>query len=184
MRGPAGFANYTLNYSSTGGRRRRAGYNYQSGNIVLGVEGDYSWSDIKGNDNFGSLTRFQRFERPDRLDVGPHTSGARRHRGRSPAVVLHRWLGLWRAASHQHRLGNGCRRRSTVNRSGLTAGGGIAYAITNNVIGKFEYRYYDFGTYSRAGGATGLTSNGQLPYKVANTYSDVLLGLDFKFGGR
>ena len=71
---------------------------------------------------------------------------------------------------------------STTHRSGLTAGAGIAYAITNNLIGKFEYRYYDFGTYSRAG-LPDFTANGQLPYNVANTYSVVTLGLDFKFGG-
>jgi outer membrane immunogenic protein len=31
------------------------------------------------------------------------------------------------------------------HRPGLTAGGGIAYAITNNVLGKLEYRFYDLG---------------------------------------
>src|SRR5882757_1072783 len=46
--GPAGFANFTENYSSEGALGGiEAGYNYQTGNIVLGVEGDYSWSDIK-----------------------------------------------------------------------------------------------------------------------------------------
>src|ERR1700722_12732699 len=57
--GPAGFANFTENYSSEGGLGGiEAGYNYQTGNIVLGVEGDYSWSDIKGNNNFGSTDAF------------------------------------------------------------------------------------------------------------------------------
>jgi outer membrane immunogenic protein len=66
----------------------------------------------------------------------------------------------------------------TANRSGLTAGGGIAYAITDSLIGKVEYRYFDFGRYVRA-----APLNGQLPYTVDNTYSVVTLGLDFKFGG-
>jgi outer membrane immunogenic protein len=69
-----------------------------------------------------------------------------------------------------------------ANRSGLTAGGGIAYAITDNLIGKVEYRYYDFGRYVRPGLPV-LTANGQLPYTVDNTYSVVTVGLDFKFGG-
>ena len=66
----------------------------------------------------------------------------------------------------------------TNHQSGLTAGGGIAYALTNNLIGKFEYRYYDFGRYDRS-----APTNGQLPYTVDNTYSVVTLGLDYKFGG-
>ena len=65
-----------------------------------------------------------------------------------------------------------------ANRSGLTAGGGIAYAITNNLIGKFEYRYCDFGRYERA-----APLNGQIPYTVDNTFSVVTVGLDYKFGG-
>ena len=67
------------------------------------------------------------------------------------------------------------------HQSGLAAGGGIAYAITNNVIGKLEYRYYDLGKYDRTGNP--LTPNGQLPYSVNNTYSVVTIGFDFKFGG-
>src|SRR5580700_6824692 len=37
--GPAGFANFTVNYTSTGAvAGGELGYNYQSGNIVFGVE--------------------------------------------------------------------------------------------------------------------------------------------------
>src|SRR6202023_2222646 len=39
--GPLGFANYTINYDSTGGiGGGEVGYNVQSGNYVIGVEGD------------------------------------------------------------------------------------------------------------------------------------------------
>jgi len=58
--GPVGFANYTINYSSTGAiAGGEAGYNVQSGNIVLGVEADGFWSGVKGSDisqfNAGTL---------------------------------------------------------------------------------------------------------------------------------
>jgi outer membrane immunogenic protein len=183
--GPAGFANFTENYSSEGALGGiEAGYNYQTGNIVLGVEGDYSWSDIKGNNNFGSTDAFGNAS-SDATNL--RWSGTLRGRG---GIAVDRLLlfftGGWAYGDLRHT------NTDTVtgvdqfdnNRSGLTAGGGLAYAITNNVIGKIEYRYYDFGTYARPGGTTGLTPNGQLTYKVANTYSDVLLGVDFKFGGR
>ena len=67
-----------------------------------------------------------------------------------------------------------------MHANGLTAGAGFAYALTNNVIGKFEYRYYNFNGYNRPG--TPLTPNGQLPYTTESTYSVVTIGLDFKFG--
>jgi outer membrane immunogenic protein len=183
--GPAGFANYTLNYSSQGGLGGvEAGYNVQSGNIVFGVEGDYSWSDLKGNNNFASTDAFGNAS-SDQTDL--RWSGTLRARG---GIAVDRLLlfftGGWAYGDLRHTNTDSVTGVDTFtnNRSGLTAGGGIAYAITNNVIGKIEYRYYDFGTYTRAGGATGLTPNGQLPFNVANTYSDVMLGVDFKFGGR
>jgi len=183
--GPAGFADYTVNYSSTGGTAGgEAGYNVQSGNIVFGVEGDYSWFDIKGNDNFGSTDALGNAS-SDATSL--RWSGTFRARG---GIAVDRLLlfftGGWAYGDLLHTntdpvLGVD---QFDNHRSGLTAGGGIAYAITNNVIGKFEYRYYDFGTYTRAAvGSSGPTPNGQLPYNVANTYSVVTLGLDFKFGG-
>jgi outer membrane immunogenic protein len=72
----------------------------------------------------------------------------------------------------------------TVHANGLTGGAGFAYAITNNLSAKFEYRYYNFNGYNRPGSTvTGLTPNGQLPYTTETTYSVVTVGLDFKFGG-
>src|ERR1700738_2808944 len=49
--GPAGFANFTANYSSQGGiAGGEVGYNWQSGTLLFGVEADGFWSGIKGND--------------------------------------------------------------------------------------------------------------------------------------
>jgi len=150
--GPAGFANFTENYSSEGGLGGvEAGYNYQTGNIVLGVEGDYSWSGINGNNNFGSTDALGNASSDaTNLRWVRHPSGARRHRGRSSAAVLHRRAGpMAICATTSTDSVNGVDQFDN-NRSGLTAGGGLAYAITNNVIGKIEYRYYNFGTYARA----------------------------------
>src|SRR5216684_3323472 len=49
--GPAGFANFTANYTSTGAiGGGEVGYNVQNGNYMIGVEADGFWSGIKGND--------------------------------------------------------------------------------------------------------------------------------------
>jgi len=50
--GPVGFANFTRNYSSTGGiGGGEIGYNWQSGSVLFGVEADGLWSGIKGSDS-------------------------------------------------------------------------------------------------------------------------------------
>ena len=175
--GPAGNANFTANYSSQGPLAGgELGYNVQSGSVVGGVEADFAWFDINGNDNFA---------------LGPNEATSIRSAGTLRArggIAVDRLLlfftGGWAYGDLRHTstdpvLGVD---QFTSPRSGLTAGAGISYALTDNLIGKFEYRYYNFGTFSRSGLPT-LTANGQLPYNVANTYSTVTLGLDFKFGG-
>ena len=178
--GPAGFANFTLNYDSTGAiAGGEGGYNWQSGNIVLGVEASGFWSGIKGSD----ISQFNAGTLPiGSIDATNLRDGAALLARGGIAVdrLLLFFTGGWAYGNFQHTntdpvLGVD---QFTAHRSGLAAGGGIAYAVTNNVIGKFEYRYYDFGRYERL-----APLNGQLPYTVNNTYSVVTLGVDFKFGG-
>jgi outer membrane immunogenic protein len=178
--GPAGFANFTLNYDSTGAiAGGEVGYNVQSGSWVVGVEADGFWSGIKGSDigafNAGALPIGS-------IDATNLRNGAtlRARGGFTVDRLLMFFTGGWAYGNFQHTNTDpvlGLDQFST-HRSGITAGAGIAYAVTDNLIGKFEYRYYDFGRYER------LTPlNGQLPYTVNSTYSVVTLGLDFKFGG-
>jgi outer membrane immunogenic protein len=175
--GFAGFANFTVNYASTGAvGGGEAGYNWQTGNYLFGVEADGFWSGIKGNDASQQLGVIDQ----SNLRWG----GTLRARG---GVTVDRLLlfftGGWAFGDilHTSTAAGLPVDQFTNHQSGLTAGGGIAYALTNNVIGKIEYRYYDLGRYNRAGNP--LTPNGQLPYTVDNTYSVVTLGVDFKFGG-
>jgi outer membrane immunogenic protein len=174
--GPAGLADFTVNYSSQGELAGgEAGYNVQSGSYLFGVEGDMFWSNIKGNDAFALGSN-------DATNL--RWGGTLRARS---GFTVDRWLmfftGGWAYGDLLHTNTdpvNGID-QFTNHRSGLAGGGGIAYALTDNVIGKLEYRYYDFGAYSRAGAP--LTPNGQLPYTVNSTYSIITLGLDIKFGG-
>jgi outer membrane immunogenic protein len=175
--GFAGFANFTVNYDSTGAiGGGEVGYNWQSGNYLVGVEADAFWSGIKGNDASQQLGVIDQ----SNLRWG----GTLRARG---GITVDRLLlfftGGWAFGDilHTSTAAGFPVDQFNNHQSGLTAGGGIAYALTNNVIGKIEYRYYDLGRYNRTGNP--LTPNGQLPYTVDNTYSVVTLGIDFKFGG-
>jgi outer membrane immunogenic protein len=180
--GNAGFANFTANYSSQGGvAGGEAGYNWQSGTIVLGLEADGFWSGIKGNDTTQVLNGAFAVNGTDATSL--RDGATVRARG---GVAVDRLLlffdGGWAYGNFQHTntdltFGLGVD-QFTTHRSGLAAGGGIAYAMTDNLIGKIEYRYYDYGRFVRA-----TPLNGALPYTVDNTYSVVTLGLDFKFNG-
>src|ERR1700689_1353974 len=146
---PNGYANYLINYDSTGGLGGgEVGYNAQSGNMVVGVEGDGFWSGIKGSD----LSQFNNGTLPiGNIDATNLRYGAtlRARGGIAVDRLLLFFTGGWAYGSFLH--------TSTVpgvaidqfinHQSGLTAGAGIAYAITNNLIGKFEYRYYAYGRY-------------------------------------
>jgi outer membrane immunogenic protein len=186
--GNLGFADYTATYPSQGGMAGgEFGYNFQSGSVVVGVEGTGFWSNIKGSDGTaigGGLFPITAVD-ADNLRWG----GTLRARG---GVTVDRLMlfftGGWAFGDITHTntaLGAPALvDQFTVHANGLVAGGGIAYALTNNLIGKVEYSYYKYGGYSRpAVGLTGLTSNGQLPYTVNSQYSILTLGLDYKFGG-
>jgi outer membrane immunogenic protein len=184
------FSDFTANYSSTGGvAGGEAGYNWQSGSYIVGVEGDLFWSGIKGSDasQFGASA----FPGVTGIDADNlRWGGTLRVRG---GFTVDRWLmfftGGYAFGDIQHTntppVGTGLPvDKFNVTANGLTAGAGFAYAITNNVSAKFEYRYYNFNGYNRPGSAlTGLTVNGQLPYTTNSSFSVVSVGLDFKFSG-
>ena len=177
--GPAGFADFTTNWEAHGPMAGgEAGYNWMIGNILFGIEGDGLWTNIQGQDNF-ALTDINGLPMNDANKLNWVAS----LRVRS-GIAVDRFLLFFDAGwadgniTHTNTILGGATDTFSANRSGLAAGGGLAYAITNNIVGKIEYRYYDLGTYHRNNPA-----NTAMPYDVANTYSTVLLGLDFKFGG-
>jgi outer membrane immunogenic protein len=177
------FANYTINYDSSGGiAGGEVGYNVQSGNIVVGVEADGFWSGIKGSDSSQFFSPALLNANVVSIDTTKLRDGASfRARG---GIAIDRLLlffdGGWALGDLSHTNVNpGVGTDAfTVHRSGLAAGGGIAYAITNNILGKLEYRYYDFGRFVRNN-----PLNGVLPYTVDSTYSVLTIGFDYKFGG-
>jgi outer membrane immunogenic protein len=177
--GPAGFANFTTNWETHGPMAGgEAGYNWMIGNILLGIEGDGLWTNIQGQDNF-ALSDINGLPMNDANKLNWVAS----LRVRSGIAVDHLLLFFdagWADGkiTHTNTVPGGTTDTFSATRSGLAAGGGVAFAITDNIIGKIEYRYIDLGAYHRD-----TPANTAMPYNVANTYSTVLLGLDFKFGG-
>jgi outer membrane immunogenic protein len=139
----------------------QAGYNWQTGGFVLGVETDFDWTSLSRNSNFVGSS-FLWNGRNDFL-----TLNGRRNLD---------WLGTTRlragwVATPDNRLmfygtggfayGGGSRHfdvfdslngwdwngsGSNSTRTGWTVGAGVEYAITNNITIKGEYLYYNLGS--------------------------------------
>jgi outer membrane immunogenic protein len=108
-----------------------AGYNYQMGNFVAGGEADigYSWEE---GSNAG-LTSESGVEGSLRARLGYVVS---------PNILLYATAGG--AAKDLEVSGGGFSDSNTM--IGWTAGGGADIMVTDNVFGRVEYRYTDFGS--------------------------------------
>jgi outer membrane immunogenic protein len=146
------------------------GYNFQFDQLVLGAEGDLSGSTLKVDsqctavvgsncetklDYLGSL-RGRAGVAVDRFmfyaDGGVAFAG---YRFAQTALLLQSW--------------------SNKVHVGWTAGAGVEYAITDNIIGGVEYNYYQFPSETLSGGINPVTIN---PREMENS---VVGKLSYKF---
>lgn len=112
-----------------------AGFNYQQGDWVYGIEGDvsYNWND-KTFDIFGAAP-----------EVGTDVSGS--VRGRLGYTVNDKALlyatGGWAITRGFVDVPGASKEKETFN--GWTIGAGVDYAFTDSLFGRAEYRYNDYG---------------------------------------
>lgn len=134
-----------------------AGYNYQVGSMVIGGEADigYSWED---GTNAG-LTSDSGIEGSLRARLGYAIS---------PSVLLYATAGG--AAKDLEVSGGGFSDSNTM--VGWTAGAGADMMVTDNIFGRVEYRYTDFGS---------DTFNVGGPVEVDDKSHRVNFGLGVKF---
>jgi outer membrane immunogenic protein len=146
LTGPDGFR---ASSKPTGGvAGLHAGYNWQAGNFLLGVEGDIEGADIKGSGNYvdgtGNVTS-------DRIDT--RTDWQASLRGRL-GFTANNWLiyatggAAWANINHDYVSGSGSghTETSSTTRPGWTAGAGFEYGFASNWSARLEYRYTDYGT--------------------------------------
>jgi outer membrane immunogenic protein len=139
------------------------GYNYQVGQFVAGLEGDWDWADLsKSGVNL----------------LGPYSSKidslatARARVGIAVDRALLFVTGGYAGADIATNL-PGVPFSSTDWRSGGAIGGGIEYAFTNNISAKAEYIYAPLGDKS--------ISSGGITQKSDVNLSLVRAGLNYKF---
>jgi len=143
------------------------GYNWQSGDIVYGIEGDFDWSDVSGSVACAGVLTCETSNSclaTFRGRVGyafdrwlPYITGGGAY-GRVKATLSAAGVDLASAASNQ---------------LGWTIGGGLEYAFMGNWSAKLEYLYVDLGGFNAA----------VVPTNVSFKENIVRAGLKYKFSG-
>ena len=154
-----------------------AGYNWQYNQFVFGLEGDFGWTNADGTGEPTPPPVIVTVSRAPNTYDFKWTSHVRGRLG----YAADRWLffvagGLSIADFNFH---EGATTTTTTQISGATyvgwsIGGGIEYAITQNLLGRIEYLYDNFGHKDYIG------SDGD-PYRVSLTGNTVRGALAWKF---
>ena len=146
------------------------GYNYQTGSIVWGIEGDFDWSNVKGSATCAPGVTCSTEDR-----------WLATVRGRL-GYAFDRWLpyitgggamGNVRASINVPAFG--FMDSASKNLWGWTIGAGLEYAFMSNWSAKLEYLYVDLGSFNT--GPLPLVNN------VSFKESIVRAGLNYKFSG-
>jgi outer membrane immunogenic protein len=155
----------------------QVGFNYQTGMFVLGVEGDFSWADIKGGSTIGPV-----IGAPLGANFDTTVDFTSTLTGRL-GLAFDRWLVYGKggvAWAHDKYSTNFYTFPGTVGidetRIGWTVGAGVEYAFAPNWSGKIEYNYMDFGTRNVSFAPFTTTEIDQQIHAVK-------FGINYKFGG-
>ena len=162
--GPLGGTTVSRPYSfspSGGLGGAHAGYNWQFGNVVLGLEGDAEGADVSGSlTASGVVAGLPRISAVhDRMDFDATVRG-------KLGWAMGRWLPYATGGvafgdvqtNYQFPPGTTVAQTSGV-RVGWTAGGGVDYALTPNWSAALEYRYTDLGRQGASATVSGVTAS-------------------------
>lgn len=128
----------------------QVGYNIQSGKIVLGIEGDYGWTNAHGGKSCPNAFFFTCEVEVDSLAsltgrVG-YAWGRALFYGKGGLAVGDVTLLTKQNQGVAIPPSNTPVNSSNETLVGWTAGGGVEFALTDHVSAKAEYMYYDLGT--------------------------------------
>jgi outer membrane immunogenic protein len=146
------------------------GYNWQTGAIVYGLEGDFDWADVKG-----SIACV-----PGVVSCETTNNWLATFRGRI-GFAFDRWLPYLTGGGAYGRVKattapiGGVAASVSGDQLGWTIGGGVEYAFMSNWSAKVEYLYVDLGRFDT--GVAPVVNN------VSFTENIVRAGVNYKFFG-
>ncbi len=157
-----------------------AGFNYQIGQFVFGIDGDYSWAKLIGSE----------------ADVSPFTGVVNHDTERVKWITtltgrlgyaVDNWLFFGKGgAAWAGFVGNGGTPTvgtnfSSTTRDGWTLGAGVEWGFAAHWSAKLEYDYVNFGTSKYNRTTTSGTSPPILPFSATSSLNMVKLGLAYRF---
>lgn len=145
-----------------------AGYNWQSGPLVLGIEGDIGWTNAVGHGTTSAIITTT----PNTYDLH-WTSHVVGKAGYATGHWLFFATGGLSIADLDFIEGATIPRRGGIY-TGFSVGGGVEYAFTRNLLCRLQYIYDDFG------GKTYVAADGGI-YRVSLTSQTFRGALSWKF---
>ncbi len=144
----------------------QAGYNFQNGPWVYGVEADIGYGHPSKTKTFGANT----------MKIEQGVSGTVRARaGYAIDRALIYGTGGLAVANFDTTVSNGVvSQKADKTRAGWVVGGGVEYAVTNQISVKGEYLYENFGKMDKTFASVGATRNDLSDHLVR-------VGVNYKF---
>jgi outer membrane immunogenic protein len=156
------------------------GANFEFAPWVVGVEGSWDASGIQGNTLIG-IANTAALGAPTQVRFTSNMLWFAALTGRV-GYAANDWLfyakagGGWMHVSYTEDLlnpGNVGNQVISNNRSGFTVGAGIEFGLVENISGKIEYDFYDFGSKNYNFGIT--------PVSVNSNLHTLTVGINYKF---
>jgi outer membrane immunogenic protein len=117
------------------------GCDYQTGQWVFGIEGDFSWARLEGDSIDRQFTDDTLHSKVDWLATATGRFGYAFDR----TLLYVKGGGAWARDKYWISAGGNTYSRADETRSGWTVGTGLEYAFAPNWSAKLEYSYIDFG---------------------------------------
>ncbi|MBC7159554.1 MAG: porin family protein [Porphyrobacter sp.] len=151
-----------------------AGYDFAWGGAVVGVEGEYLWSEAKSDYDLAAIRTFG----VSNVDAGEDLYiGLRAGFLATPQTLIYAKGGYTNASFDVLATDNVTDTRSDIDLDGWRIGAGVEYAMTPNVFVKGEYRYSNYGE-GEFEGPSGTESD---RFDIDADRHQVMLGLGYRF---
>jgi outer membrane immunogenic protein len=168
----------------------QVGANYQAGQWVFGIEADFSWADINGDDVHPAILLANRQAETSSEVNWVITLTGRLGITTGSALFYVKGGGAWAdfdTVNNSVNTLNGNFNQTTSGgeaRFGWTVGGGIEYALGGSWSAKVEYNYLDFGTERvTRSGFNFLADEPVTAQRDADTHLHIVkFGINYRFG--